>query len=88
MPKLSRPPDPQDPEYQQIEQNVNAVLHAMGFAAIATGIWFFQELYRADWAWSAPFLSWWSVVLFGHTHVVIWRDRRFRHTQNNPQSPS
>jgi len=63
--------NPNDPIYKHFSRVVNLILHAMGFAAINSGLWFWQQM-RHPW----PHLSWfsetWLAVLFLHLLFVVF----------------
>jgi hypothetical protein len=63
----AHPPHPTNPQLARI---VNLTLHAMGFAALNSGLWFVQGM-RHPW----PHLEWltlpWAALLLVHASVVI-----------------
>ena len=64
------PADPADPTYRHFARIVNLTLHAMGFAALNSGLWFVQEM-RHPWPHLAWFSLVWLALLAGHASVVI-----------------
>ncbi len=65
-PRLSRPPDPSDPEYQRLEARVNFAVHVGIFAACNSCMWFVRLLTYAEWDWSVMATSVWALFLLGH----------------------
>ncbi len=61
-----------DPTYKHFERIVNFTLHAMGFAALNSGLWFIQKL-RHPWEHLNWFTDAWLVVLIAHLVFVISR---------------
>jgi hypothetical protein len=41
---ITRPPDPEDPDYQKLEQLINLVVHGAAFAAFNSGLWVWHGL--------------------------------------------
>ncbi len=62
--------DNSDPTYKHFSRIVNFVLHAMGFAAVNSGLWFFQQL-RHPWTHLDWFTEAWLVGLLFHLAIVI-----------------
>ncbi len=64
--------DSTDPIYLHFSRIVNLVLHAMAFAALNSGLWFYQQI-RHPW----PHLNWfteiWLIALSVHLIVVVIR---------------
>ncbi|MFN5856330.1 MAG: 2TM domain-containing protein [Pseudanabaenaceae cyanobacterium] len=75
MPKLSKPPDPNDPEYQQLERRVNFTLHVSIFFAVNTGMWFVRSVMYADWEWTLWTSSLWAMALVSHG-AWVWAKNR------------
>ena len=66
------PADTKDPTYRHFSRLVNLTLHAMTFAAVNSGLWFFQEL-RHPWQHLNWFSELWLVGLVIHISVVLIR---------------
>ena len=64
------PADPLDPTYQHFSRVVNLTLHAMGFAAANSGLWFIQEI-RHPWTHLIWFSSLWLIALVVHLVTVL-----------------
>ncbi|AFY73877.1 hypothetical protein Syn7502_01843 [Synechococcus sp. PCC 7502] len=75
-PKLSRPPDPNDPEYQQLERRINFALHVGIFTASNSCIWFIRAITYADWEWTPWLTSLWIMLLIGHAGWLITKERK------------
>ncbi len=65
-PRLSRPPDPQDPAYQRLENRINFGVHCALFAAVNSGTWFGRNILAADWNWTVFMTAIWLTVIMGH----------------------
>jgi hypothetical protein len=74
-PKLSRPPDPNDPEYQSLERRINFALHVGIFAASNSFIWFVRSITYANWEWTLWLTSGWIVLLVGHGSWLISKEK-------------
>lgn len=68
-PRLSTPPDPQDPAYQRLERKINLMLHVALFASINSTLWFLTQFWQ--WAWLGLFTASWGTVLLTHTLWVV-----------------
>jgi 2TM domain len=75
-PRLSRPPDPNDPEYQRLERHINFALHVGIFTASNSCIWFVRSVNYASWQWSLWVTSLWLVCLLGHGIWMFSRDQK------------
>ncbi|WP_295456792.1 hypothetical protein [Synechococcus sp. UW140] len=65
----TRPPDPQDPEYQQLERWVNFGVHGALFSFVNSGLWLWHGL-RPGSLQPLPQLSLvWLVLLLLH---LVW----------------
>ena len=42
---ITRPPDPNDPDYQKLEQLINLAVHTAAFAAFNSGLWVWPVSY-------------------------------------------
>jgi len=73
--------DKSDPTYKHFARVVNLVLHGMFFAAINSGLWFFQEI-RHPWQNLGLVTEIWAVAFFVHLFVVL----RLRPVSNENQS--
>ena len=62
--------DSNDPLYRHFSRIVNLTIHAMSFAALNSGLWFFQKMTHP---W--PHLNWftevWLGLLLAHLSIVI-----------------
>ena len=67
--------DPKDPVYLHFSRIVNLTIHAAAFAALNSGLWFFQQL-RHPWQYLNAFTSVWLVLLLLHLLFVIVRRPR------------
>jgi hypothetical protein len=65
-PRLSKPPDPRDPEYQRVERGVNLALHVGIYGASNSCMWFVRSITYADWDWTVWVSTVWAVLLLGH----------------------
>jgi hypothetical protein len=72
-PRLSRPPDSQDPAYQRLENRINLGVHCALFGAVNSGSWFVRNILYADWSWTIWLTSLWLIALVGHG---IWMGAR------------
>ena len=70
---ITRPPDPEDPDYQKLEQLINLVVHGAAFAAFNSGLWVWHGLKPGFF----PQLPWltglWAVVFLVHVGWVVAR---------------
>ena len=41
---ITRPPDPEDPDYQKLEQLINLAVHTAASAAFNSGLWVWHGL--------------------------------------------
>ena len=64
------PADPKNPTYRHFSRVVNLIIHIMAFAALNSGLWFF-ELIRHQWVNLSIFTEVWLVFLLLHFAVVI-----------------
>jgi Na+/melibiose symporter-like transporter len=76
MPKLSSPPDPNDPEYQTLERRVNFYLHLAIYSACSTCMWFVQSITEKVWIWSVWVAVIWGVAIIGHAIWVMSKEVR------------
>ena len=76
MPKLSKPPDPNDPEYQALELRVNFYLHLAIYSACNTCMWFIQSITDRVWIWSVWLAVIWGVTIIGHGAWVLVRSKQ------------
>ncbi|NUN63995.1 2TM domain-containing protein [Pseudanabaena biceps] len=79
MPKLSKPPDPNDPEYQNLERRVNFYLHLAIYSACSTCMWFIQSITEKVWIWSVWVAIVWGILIVSH---VIWVFAKEKQVQN------
>ncbi len=65
-PRWPRKPDRKDPAYRRLDDRMNFAVHVAAFAAVNSGLWFFNTLQPG----SLPWVRWvtlsWSVLLLGH----------------------
>ncbi len=64
------PADPADPTYRHFERIVNLTLHAGLFAAVNSGLWFFQGM-RHPWSHLGWMTAGWAGLLVLHGTVVV-----------------
>ena len=62
--------DPNDPIYRHFSRIVNLTIHAMFFAALNSGLWFFQKI-NHPWSHLNWFTEVWLGFLLVHLFVVI-----------------
>jgi 2TM domain len=74
-PKLYRPPDPNDPEYQRLERRINFALHVGIFAASNSCMWFIRSVIYANWEWTFWLTGGWAMLLLGHGSWLISREK-------------
>ena len=66
---ITRPPDPEDPDYQKLEQLINLAVHTAAFAAFNSGLWVWHGL-KPGFFVQLPWLTGlWAVALSVH---VVW----------------
>lgn len=80
MPKLSKPPDPNDPEYQTLERRVNFYLHLAIYSACSTCMWFVQSITDEIWIWSVWVAVIWGVAILGHGIWVLTKEIQMQKT--------
>ena len=64
------PANPEDPTYRHFSRVVNLIIHIMAFAAVNSGLWFF-ELIRHKWSHLDSFSEVWLIALLLHLGIVI-----------------
>lgn len=69
-PRWPRKPDRNDPAYRRIENIINFALHVAFFAAVNSGLWFFQIL-KHPWQHLPWLTGLWGLVLFAHGIYVF-----------------
>jgi hypothetical protein len=74
-PRLSKPPDKNDPEYQKLGNRINFALHVGIFAACTSCIWFVRTLTYASWDWVIWLTDAWLVLLLMHGIWVFANER-------------
>lgn len=62
-PKLSRPPDPRDPQYQSLERRINLALHIAIFVALNSGLWFYRSITYQEWQGFGWIVLWWGLII-------------------------
>ncbi len=75
--------DSNDPIYRHFDRIVNLTLHAMTFAALNSGLWFFQQI-RHPWTKLDLFTEIWLLGLLVHLVVVVIK----RPEKDQPSTPS
>jgi len=74
-PRWPRQPTRDDPAYRKLEDRINFAVHVALFALINSGIWFFKQLYYADWQWATwVTLIWLTALLFHLIYISIIAD--------------
>ena len=62
--------DPNDPLYKHFSRIVNLTLHAMAFAAVNSGLWFWQQI-RHPWGHLNWFTEIWLLGLMLNLLLVV-----------------
>ncbi len=62
--------DPKDPIYLHFSRIVSFTVHAMAFAAVNSGLWFFQQI-RHPWLHLDLFTGLWLIGVFAHLVFVV-----------------
>ncbi len=75
--------DKSDPLYKHYARVVNLVVHGMLFAALNSGLWFFQEI-RHPWQSLGSFTAIWAAAWLVHLLVVVG----LRPKNNDEKSPA
>lgn len=70
-PRWPRKPDPTDPALRRLEDRINFAVHVALFAAVNSGIWFFDLFLKKDWAWPIWVTGAWIIVLIIHGIVIF-----------------
>ena len=78
MPKLLKPPDPNDPEYQTLELRVNFYLHLAIYSACMTCMWFIQSITEKVWIWSIWVAVIWGIGIIGHSIWVLFKEKQIQ----------
>lgn len=65
-PRWPRQPDRQDPAYRRLDDRMNFAVHVATFAAINSGLWFFQIVQAQQWPWTLWVTGGWILVLLSH----------------------
>jgi hypothetical protein len=81
MPKLSKPPDPNDPEYQNLERRVNFYLHLAIYSACMTCMWFIQSITEKVWIWSVWVAVIWGIIVTAHSIWVLYKEKHLQKVQ-------
>lgn len=72
-PRWPRKPSRRDPEFRKLDDRYTYAAHLAVFLCSASGLVFFQQLYRADWPWLVPLLGWWGLGLGIHSFsIFLW----------------
>lgn len=70
---ITRPPDPEDPDYQKLEQLINLVVHGAAFAAFNSGLWVWHGLKPGFFPQLPLLTGLWAVVFLVHVGWVVAR---------------
>jgi len=70
-PRWPRKPDRKDPAFRRLDDRMNFATHVAIFAAINSGIWFFQGLQPQAWSWPLGFTGIWLAVLVAHAIYIF-----------------
>ena len=81
MPKLLKPPDPNDPEYQTLELSVNFYLHLAIYSACMTCMWFIQSITEKVWLWSVWVAVIWGIIVTAHSIWVLYKEKQIQKVQ-------
>lgn len=74
-PRWPRQPTRKDPAYRKLEDRINFAVHVALFALINSGIWFFKQLYHADWQWASwVTLIWLTALLLHFIYISVIAD--------------
>jgi integral membrane sensor domain MASE1 len=65
-PRWPRKPDRNDPEYRRLDDIMNFAIHVGSFAAVNSGLWFFDIIKNAHWSWRLWFTGVWFGILILH----------------------
>jgi len=65
-PRWPRKPDRGDPAYRRLDDRINFALHVAIFAAVNSGVWFWQQLQVQGWPWTFWLTGTWLLVLGLH----------------------
>ena len=81
MPKLLKPPDPNDPEDQTLELSVNFYLHLAIYSACMTCMWFIQSITEKVWIWSVWLAVIWGIIVTVHSIWVLYKEKQIQKVQ-------
>lgn len=70
-PRWPRKPDRRDPAYRRLDDRMNFALHVAIFAAVNSGMWFFNTLQPASLPWARWVAGIWAVVLLAHLIYIF-----------------
>jgi hypothetical protein len=70
-PRWSRVPDRKDPDYRQLDDRMTFAVHVLAFAAVNSGLWFFQLVLKTNWNWSLWLAGAWFTVLAAHAVYIF-----------------
>ncbi|AFY71223.1 hypothetical protein Pse7367_2972 [Thalassoporum mexicanum PCC 7367] len=82
-PRLSKPPDKNDPDYQRLENRINFALHVGIFAASNSCIWFVRTITYANWDWTILLTESWLALLLIHGIWAFATERNLK--QSTPE---
>ena len=64
-------PSRKDPKFRRYGDRINFAFNVAMFATLMSGTWFFQLLYRTDWAWTPKVTLGWLGILVLHGVYVF-----------------
>ena len=70
-PRWPRKPDRKDPEYRRLDDRMNFAIHVGIFAAINSGLWFFDIIKQAKWSWRISGTEIWAGILLVHLIYIV-----------------
>ncbi len=71
-PRLSSPPDPNNPEYQLLRDRINYAVHVALFLCVNMVLLFLEQFWRVQWPWRGWLTLVWAIGLVAHTVWVFW----------------
>lgn len=70
-PRWPRKPDRNDPAYRRLDDRMNFAVHVALFAAVNSGLWFFNTLQPGSLPWVRWVTLFWSLGLLVHLIYVF-----------------
>jgi 2TM domain len=70
-PRWPRQPDRKDPAYRRLDDRMTFAFHVAVFAACNSGLWFFDQLWKANWPWAIWVTGAWGLVLVIHAVYIF-----------------